>query len=558
MVAKMKQYQQLKYITLVNPNQPNATEQVIIRGKYNELLQTISKNRETTNDNIFVQIQELKGLLTELRDTLKYKLKKVKSVTKLQGLYQHISPDMIHRNNEEQNHANKDPNYNIRPGVEASLPGIVARAYQQAEHDLLQAEITRPCDYAVIGLGSMSMQQATAYSDLEFAIIISGKENDSTRMYFKNLTHLVHFRIIQLGETYWWHNNNREVQFNNDIQIREYGYNTKKGVSFDTWDKTPFGKECKYELIRNVDGFLEYLRNEHKSTEKKDPLLHSMLETTCFIYGKESLFKDYHERACMELQKDYQSNKDQAANRFDRMFLHDRDQVEEYNKDSRKVHATKPIITEYAESVRRIQSFLNEESDILNVKQDIYRLIDRALYTYAGKHGWFQESIFQLLYRLYDGISKSTVDSETCQYLHKMVYFAMKLKLLHHEHNRGRESGTIDMDFLERNHLKAELATYLENAQGLQDLIKTEFTSCIDQQEYIITSSEILWTEPDNHNHKLKADGLIYKWGKKFNKAESDAFIKLHHLEEYLLAPTEQNSVELGAFLTGVVNEAMY
>lgn len=148
-----------------------------------------------------------------------------------------------------------------------------------------------PCDYAVIGLGSMATQQITPYSDLEFTILTANedyKSNDEYKNYFKNLTHIVHFKNICLGETII-----PDSAYNVDLS----GY-VKRAVNFDLGGKTPLGRidnDKNYDLIQTVDKMLQYVVNAGEKAEHIDKALACILEKTCFVYGDRSLFKSYNE-----------------------------------------------------------------------------------------------------------------------------------------------------------------------------------------------------------------------------------------------------------------------
>ncbi|XP_019644966.1 PREDICTED: uncharacterized protein LOC109485734 [Branchiostoma belcheri] len=213
-----------------------------------------------------------------------------------------------------------------------------------------------PCRYAFIGLGSQATELVTPYSDLEFAILTEeGKDDDDdTRRYFLNLTHYLHLKVINLGETIL---PAMAIPSLNDFYSEDPEKNwffdsvTPRGFSFDgfmPWAcKTPFGRDRTktkepVSLIQTPAKMAEFQQLEVALAEGYH--LSDILRRFAFLAGDEPLVREYQERLNEVVTNDLVSD---SKSRFSAM------QILQENREM--LSAREPT------------------GELLNVKKDIYR-----------------------------------------------------------------------------------------------------------------------------------------------------------------------------------------
>ena len=159
-----------------------------------------------------------------------------------------------------------------------------------------------PCQYAIVGMGSLAREEITPYSDFEHIIMFNDKNCKSYLEYFKWFSLIFHIVVLNVQETIVPSLN---IAMNGkESSLGDWFYDgvTPRGISFDGMMphacKFPLGrqqhtknKQFVTEPIKAVDEMLEYLSSD--ADLKNGYHLADILTKTCFAFGNEDIFKQF-------------------------------------------------------------------------------------------------------------------------------------------------------------------------------------------------------------------------------------------------------------------------
>ncbi|MBA3238878.1 MAG: tetratricopeptide repeat protein [Parachlamydiaceae bacterium] len=305
--------------------------------------------------------------------------------------------------------------------ITKKLKAFIDEVAQDVVKQMADWKQKTPCDYALIGLGSLAREEMTPYSDFEFAILIDS-EKEEDKEYFRLFTNLLHLRFINFGET---------ILPSLDIRCLDWVFDTitPRGLSFDgsmpTACKTPLGKKGNkggdYELIHNPKGMslLQHINVKHQEQERlwilKRYHLPSILSTCTYVTGSEKgiyLVPDYQLKVQAILEND--EGKQRA---FDLM----KDDLDNF----------KPRLEE------------DESGRHYNVKKDLYRLPNTM---FDGLANYFCLKATSTWERIEELEKKEIFTSTAAQDLKELVMLSQELRLSTYlSHDCQKDHLDIDM-----------------------------------------------------------------------------------------------------------------
>ena len=289
------------------------------------------------------------------------------------------------------------------------------------EDTIKELEQKPPCKFAIVGLGSMALKQITPWSDLEFAILLE-KETPQIKQYFRDLSHIVNLKMINLGETVLPSN-----KYIIDLSRFE-----KQGVNFDLGGKTPLGRiggDKPYDLIGNKDWLLWYVKNDKNKATHIDKNLPYILENAAYVCGDGDLVEAYQKDVTDFLHQDYEGKEDKYKDqglknhRVRALKILEEGGVELNYMPVRSL-GTKLSKGNIDEFIPTFES--HKEGNLLDVKQEIYRLPDRMIYNLGAYFGVHAGSTWDTINELEKA---SRISKEGAVNLKNAADFATSLRL---------------------------------------------------------------------------------------------------------------------------------
>ena len=268
-----------------------------------------------------------------------------------------------------------------------------------------------PCEYAVVGMGSLARQEITPYSDFEHIILLNDNKSCCYDIeYFRWFSVIFHVIVLNLQETILPSLNISSLN-DKTSSLGDWFYDAvaPRGVSFDGMMphacKFPLGrqqhtenKQWATELIKPVSEMLEYLSFE--ADLKNGYHLADILTKTCFVSGNKDLFQQFVDEIESNRVKELQAN----------TIINIRKQV----KDDLNNFSTRFRLTNL------------KSQNTINIKQLVYRSTTIFIAALARKNNISAASGFDIIDEMY---THKHITQSTAERLKYAVAIACEMRL---------------------------------------------------------------------------------------------------------------------------------
>ena len=266
------------------------------------------------------------------------------------------------------------------------LNKTIAHKYKQIMAELSQycANIMEkaPCEYAIVGMGSLAGEESTTYSDFEHIILLFDDENYKSYLeYFKWFSVIFHIVVLNAQETIVPSLNIASLN-GTESSLGNWFYDdvTSRGISFDGMMphacKFPLGrqqhtknKQFTTELIKPVGEMLEYLSSD--ADLKNGYHLADILTKTCFVFGNEDIFEHFV------------------------------DGVQKYHKTKSETDTINDIKKQVKQDLNNFSTRFRlsnlKSQHTINIKQLVYRSTTIFISALARKHNILANSCFDII-----------------------------------------------------------------------------------------------------------------------------------------------------------------
>ena len=394
-------------------NPSNATQ---IKSDLSELCQHIlhQSNANDQSADLIKKSEEVKSSITELREEVNSNLTKVPQIPK------HATKQTVQTLNAQKISAIQQ----INKAIACKYKSIMADISHYCENVMGKP----PCDYAIVGMGSLAREEITPYSDFEHIILLFDDVNYESHLeYFRWFSVIFHIIVINVHESIIASFNIHCLN-SKDCSLGDWFYDaiTPSGVSFDGMMphacKFPLGRQqptenkpFTTELIKPVSEMLKYLSSD--ADLKNGYHLADILTKTCFVYGNQHIFEQF---------------KDGTQNYADKRSKTDTiNDIQKQVKDDLDKFSTR----------FRLRNLKSQTT--INIKKFVYRSTTLFVSALATKHKISENSCFDLIEQM---ANHNAITQNVAQKLKFATAIACEMRLRVYMQKKSQCDDAIDLN----------------------------------------------------------------------------------------------------------------